>query len=208
MVEWPRLRCPVVAILRGIKPDEIEPIAGALIDEGIEAIEVPLNSPEPLVSIRRLAGRHGERVLVGGGTMLSIDDVNGVHAAGGRLMVSPNTDAAVIRRGVELGMVTMPGVFTPTDAFHALAASASALKFFPAGTLGPGGIAAIKAVLPANVVIGAVGGIGPENMAEFAKVGVSAFGLGTALYRPGDDAHTVAAKARAVVVALKAASLP
>ena len=127
MVEWPRLRCPVVAILRGIKPDEIEPIAGALIDEGIEAIEVPLNSPQPLESIRRLAGRHGERALVGGGTMLSIDDVNGVHAAGGRLMVSPNTDPAVIRRGVELGMVTMPGVFTPTDAFHALAASASAL---------------------------------------------------------------------------------
>jgi 2-dehydro-3-deoxyphosphogalactonate aldolase len=208
MVEWPRLRCPVVAILRGIKPDEIEPIAGALIDEGIEAIEVPLNSPEPLVSIRRLAGRHGERVLVGGGTMLSIDDVNGVHAAGGRLMVSPNTDAAVIRRGVELGMVTMPGVFTPTDAFLALAASASALKFFPAGNLGPGGIAAIKAVLPANVVIGAVGGIGPENMAEFAKVGVSAFGLGTALYLPGDDADAVAGKARAIMLALKAASLP
>jgi 2-dehydro-3-deoxyphosphogalactonate aldolase len=207
MVEWPRLRCPVVAILRGIKPDEIEPIAGALIDEGIEAIEVPLNSPEPLESIRRLAGRHGERVLVGGGTMLSIDDVNGVHAAGGRLMVSPNTDSAVIRRGVELGMVTMPGVFTPTDAFRALGASASALKFFPAGALGPGGIAAIKAVLPANVVVGAVGGIGPENMADFAKVGVSAFGLGTALYRPGDDADAVAGKARAVMLALKAVSL-
>jgi 2-dehydro-3-deoxyphosphogalactonate aldolase len=207
MVEWPRLRCPVVAILRGIKPHEIEPIAAALIDEGIEAIEVPLNSPQPLESIRRLAGRHGERVLVGGGTMLSIDDVNGVHAAGGRLMVSPNTDPAVIRRGVELGMVTMPGVFTPTDAFRALAASASALKFFPAGALGPGGIAAIRAVLPANVVVGAVGGIGPGNMADFAKVGVSAFGLGTALYRPGDDAHTVAAKARAVMLALKVVSL-
>jgi len=123
-------------------------------------------------------------------------------------MVSPNTDAAVIRRGVELGMVTMPGVFTPTDAFLALAASASALKFFPAGNLGPGGIAAIKAVLPANVVIGAVGGIGPENMAEFAKVGVSAFGLGTALYLPGDDADAVAGKARAIMLALKAASLP
>jgi len=202
MADWPKLRYPVVAILRGVGPDEVEAIGAALIEEGIEAIEVPLNSPEPLESIRRLASRFGDRALIGGGTMLSVADVENVHAAGGRLMVSPNTAPETIRRAVELGMVTMPGVMTPTDAFAALAAGASALKFFPAGSLGASGIAAIKAVLPQGVVIGAVGGVGPDNMAEYVKAGVTAFGLGTGLYKPGDKTEIVRSRARAVIAAL------
>ena len=206
MAEWPDLRYQIVAILRGVKPDEVEAIAEALIEEGVEAIEVPLNSPEPFESIRRLAARFGDRALIGGGTMLTIADIENVHAVGGRLMVSPNAVPDVIRRAAELGMVTMPGVLTPAEAFAALAAGASALKFFPAGVLGPAGIAAIKAVLPNSAVVGAVGGVGPDNMAEYMNAGVKAFGLGTALYQPGDKADAVRARVRPAVKAYREAA--
>lgn len=203
MAEWPKLRYPLVAILREVRPGEVEEIAEALVGEGIEAIEVPLNSPDPLKSIERLAARLGDRALIGGGTMLSVADVENVFAAGGRLMVSPNVVPDVIRRANEMGMVTMPGVMTPTEAFAALGAGATALKFFPAGVLGPSGISAVKAVLPKDTIIGAVGGVGAENMADFIKAGVTAFGLGTGLYRPGDTAQTVAARAKDVCAAYR-----
>jgi 2-dehydro-3-deoxyphosphogalactonate aldolase len=166
---------------------------------------VPLNSPDPLASIGRLAKMAPAGVLIGGGTMLSVGDVEAVQAVGGRLMVSPNVAPAVIRRAAELGMVTMPGVFTATEAFAALDAGASGLKFFPASVLGPSGISAIRAVLPKDTVIGAVGGVGNDDYARYRAAGATAFGLGSSLYAPGDGAETVERKARAAVAAYDAA---
>lgn len=204
-VPWPPLRRALVAILRGVTPDMIEDIADVLVETGFEAIEIPLNSPDPFTSIARLATRHGTRALVGGGTILTPEAVDQVAAAGGRLMVSPNFRADVVTRAADRGMVTMPGVFTATEAFAALDAGASGLKIFPAGSLGPGGIAALRAVLPPNTVIGAVGGVGPETMRSYIAAGVTAFGLGTGLYRPGDGPDTVRARARAAVAAYDSA---
>lgn len=207
-VAWPELKRGLVAILRGLTPDEATSIAEALIEEGFEALEVPLNSPQPLESIRRIASRFGDRALIGGGTMLSLSDVDGVADAGGKLFVSPNVRPEVIAHATARGMVTMPGVLTPTEAFAALDAGATALKFFPASVLGPSGISALSAVLPKGTVIGAVGGVGPDNMADYVKIGVRTFGLGTAAYRPGDTVDQVRAKARALVTAYDAATAP
>lgn len=198
---WPRLRRDLVAILRGVQPHEIDAIGDALVEEGFEAIEVPLNSPDPLRSIERLAARLGGQCLVGAGTVLSAADCRKVADAGGRLMVSPNVDVAVLAAAARAGMVSMPGVFTPTEAFQALAAGASGLKFFPAGALGSGGIAAIKAVLPRDTVVAAVGGVSDASFADYARIGVRAFGLGSSLYRPGDDADAVRRNARAAITA-------
>lgn len=200
-IPWPRLGRNLVAILRGVRPDEVEPIADALEEAGFEAIEVPLNSPDPFASIARLAARMGDRLLVGAGTVLTAGDAGRVADAGGRLMVSPNADPAVIRAAAARGMVTMPGVFTPTEAFAALFAGASALKVFPAGALGAGGIRAMKAVLPAATVVGAVGGVADGDFAAYRDAGVTAFGLGSSLYRPGDGAGVVARRARSAVSA-------
>lgn len=204
-VTWPELKRGLVAILRGLTPDEATGIAEVLIEEGFEALEVPLNSPQPFESIRRICDRFGDRALIGGGTMLSLTDVDGVADAGGKLFVSPNVRPEVIARATGRGMVTMPGVLTPTEAFAALDAGASALKFFPASILGPSGISALSAVLPKGTVIGAVGGVGPENMADYVKIGVRTFGLGASAYRPGDTPAQVRAKARALVKAYDAA---
>lgn len=201
---WPRLRRDLVAILRGIAPDEVEAVAGALVEAGFEAIEVPLNSPEPFASIERLARGFGREVLVGAGTVLDPEDVDRLRDAGGRLMVSPNIDEAVLRQAVALGLVTLPGVFTATEALAALRLGASALKVFPASALGPGGLAAIRAVLPEGTVLGAVGGVSEADFAAYAAAGVRCFGLGSSLYKPGDPAVAVAAKARAVVAAYDA----
>jgi 2-dehydro-3-deoxyphosphogalactonate aldolase len=198
---WPRLGRNLIAILRGVKPDEILAIGEALVAAGFEAIEVPLNSPDPIEAIRRLAKAAPPNVLVGGGTMLSTRDVEAVHGAGGRLLVSPNVVPALIRRAGELGMVTMPGVFTPSEAFQAIEAGASGLKFFPASVLGAAGISAIGAVLPKGTLVGAVGGVGNDDFEAFAKAGVRAFGLGSGLYRPGDSAEAVSAKAQAAIEA-------
>ncbi len=198
---WPRLRRDLVAILRGIAPDEVEGVAGALAEAGFEAIEVPLNSPEPFASIERLARGFGAELLVGAGTVLEPEDVDRLRDAGGRLMVSPNIDEAVLRRAVELGLVTLPGVFTATEALAALRCGASALKIFPASALGPGGLAAIRAVLPAETVMGAVGGVSEADFAAYAAAGVRCFGLGSSLYKPGDAPQAVAAKAQAVIAA-------
>lgn len=202
---WPALGRDLVAILRGVTPDRVEAIGEALIDEGIEVIEVPLNSPDPLDSISRLARAFGQRALIGGGTMLDIAAVEAVHAAGGRLFVSPNMRPAVIARAVALGMVAMPGVLTPTEALDALEAGAAGLKFFPADVLGPKGIAAIRVVLPEDAVVAAVGGVTSDNMGDYMRAGIRCFGLGTALYRPGDGAAAVRGKARAAVAAYDAA---
>lgn len=195
------MRRDLVAILRGVRPDEIDAIGDALVEEGFEAIEVPLNSPDPLRSIERLAAHHGGACLVGAGTVLTATDCRRVHAAGGRLMVSPNVEPEVLAAAAGCGMVSMPGVFTATEAFRALAAGASGLKFFPAGALGPSGIAAIRAVLPAQTTIAAVGGVSEKSFAGYAAVGVRAFGLGTSLYRPGDGAVQVRERARLAVAA-------
>ncbi|MDO5603589.1 MAG: 2-dehydro-3-deoxy-6-phosphogalactonate aldolase [Paracoccus sp. (in: a-proteobacteria)] len=198
-VPWPALRRGLVAILRGITPPEAEAVADVLVEEGFEAIEIPMNSPEPLRSIGLVARRVGGQVLVGGGTMLTTGDVDQVRAAGGRLMVSPNMRPAVIAHAAAAGMVTMPGVLSPTEAFDALDAGASGLKFFPASLMGPGGLAAVLAVLPKGTVVGAVGGVGPDNMADYMRAGITTFGMGTSVYRPGDDVITVRQKARALI---------
>lgn len=195
---WPKLSCGLVAILRGIGPDDAVEVAMVVRKAGIEAIEVPLNSPDPFRSIEVVAKALPD-ALVGAGTVLSADDVDRLHNCGGRLLVSPNVDADVLARAAAHRMVTMPGVFTPTEAFQAFKAGASALKFFPASVLGAGGIAAIRAVLPAETVVGAVGGISERDFAAYKAVGVGVFGLGSSLYRPGDRAADVGRKASAAV---------
>lgn len=200
-VKWPDMTRGLVAILRGITPADAAPVSDALIDAGFEALEVPLNSPDPIDSIRIIAERHGDHALIGGGTMLNARHVDQVAGAGGRLMVSPNMRPDVIRHAAGLGMVTMPGVLTPTEAFDALEAGASGLKFFPASMLGPSGISALMAVLPRGTVVGAVGGVSSDNMRSYVAAGVTTFGLGTSVYRPGDSVDTVRGKARALVQA-------
>ncbi|GGD86212.1 2-dehydro-3-deoxy-6-phosphogalactonate aldolase [Aureimonas endophytica] len=203
-VPWPHLKRSLVAILRGLRPEEAEATVGGLIEAGFEAIEIPLNSPEPFRSIEIAAKLAPDHVLIGAGTVLSQEAVDALAYAGGRLLVSPNVDAAVLARAASRGMVTMPGCFTPTEAFQALAAGASALKFFPASVLGPSGVAAIRAVLPAHAVLGVVGGVSEADFGAYAKVGVKAFGLGSSLFKPGMTATDVAARGRAAVEAYDA----
>ena len=198
---FPKLERGLVAILRGLKPSEAVAIGQALFDAGIGAIEVPLNSPEPFVSIASIVEALPRTALVGAGTVLTAADVDGLHKAGGRLLVSPNIDAEVMARAMRHGMVTMPGVFTPTEAFQAIRLGASALKFFPASVLGASGISAIRAVLPAQTLVGAVGGVSEKDFAGYKAVGVTVFGLGSSLFKPGMTVDEVAARARAAVTA-------
>ena len=198
---WPKLGRGIVAILRGLGRHEATAIGRAVFEAGIDAIEVPLNSPEPFASIEAIVAELPSSALVGAGTVLSVGDVERLDAAGGRLLVSPNVDAAVLSRAADFSIVTMPGVFTPTEAFLAIRAGASALKFFPAGVLGPKGIAAIGAVLPKDIVVGVVGGISEADFADYAKVGISTFGLGSSLYKPGMSAAEVGERAAAAVAA-------
>lgn len=199
--DFPALRRGLVAILRGLRPDEAEAVGAAVHEAGIDAIEVPLNSPDPFRSIAILRKSLPETVMVGAGTVVHPADVERLAEAGGRLLVSPNIDPAVMQRAAHFGLVTMPGVFTPSEALLALRCGASALKFFPASVLGAGGIAALRAVLPAGTIIGAVGGVSERNFADYAKVGVTMFGLGTSLFTPGSDAATVGRKAREATAA-------
>ncbi len=200
-IAWPKLRYPLVAILRGIRPEETEAIVSALIETGFEAIEIPLNSPEPFVSIEKAAKLAPDNVLIGAGTVLSVEDVDRLNDVGGRLLVSPNVELDVIRRASAHGMVTMPGVFTPTEAFSAIHAGASALKFFPASVLGAEGIKAICAVLPKDIPVGAVGGVSEENFATYVSAGVRCFGLGSSLYKAGFTAADVCERAHRAVSA-------
>ena len=198
-VPWPKVKRSLVAILRGVRPDEAEAIVEALIDAGFELIEVPLNSPDPFVSIELLSKRFGKDCLIGAGTVLSATDCARIVDIGGRLIVSPNVDADVLAMAQQRRVVTMPGVFSPTEAFLALRCGASALKFFPASVLGPSGIAAQLAVLPKDTVVGAVGGVSEKNLATYVAAGVRCFGLGSSLYRPGMTAAEVRATALASV---------
>ncbi|MFQ6776191.1 2-dehydro-3-deoxy-6-phosphogalactonate aldolase [Cereibacter sphaeroides] len=206
MSPWPKLKRDLVAILRGIRPEEIEPILERLIEAGFEAIEIPLNSPDPFVSIERAARLAPASVMIGAGTVLTPADVDRLAGCGGRLLVSPNVDGAVLDRAGELGLVSMPGIMTPTEAFTALRHGASGLKVFPAGVLGPAGIGAMRAVLPKATVIGAVGGIDETSFAAYRAVGVAAFGLGSSLYRPGMTADEVALRAQRSIAAFDAAA--
>lgn len=190
-IPFPSMRYPLVAILRGLKPEETEGVVGALIETGFTAIEIPLNSPDPFRSIEIAAKMAPDGVLIGAGTVLSTDDVERLDQAGGRLMVSPNVEPEVIRAAHRKGMVTLPGVFTPTEALAAAKAGATGLKFFPASVLGPSGINAIRAVLPADLLIAAVGGVSDANFADYVKAGITAFGLGSSLYKPGLSAAEV-----------------
>jgi 2-dehydro-3-deoxyphosphogalactonate aldolase len=200
-IPWPKVKRSLVAILRGIRPDEAEAIVGALIESGLELIEVPLNSPEPFVSIERLCKRFGKDCWIGAGTVLAAGDCARVAELGGRLMVSPNIDADVLAMARARQMVTMPGVFSPTEALLALRSGASALKFFPASVLGPSGIAAQLAVLPTDTIVGAVGGVSDKNLAAYVAAGIRVFGLGSSLYRPGMSAAQVRETAQASVSA-------
>jgi 2-dehydro-3-deoxyphosphogalactonate aldolase len=203
-VAWPELRRDLVAILRGLPPADCESVVATLIEAGFEAIEIPLNSPEPFRSIAAAARIAPPGLLIGAGTVLDTESVDRLAEAGGRLLVSPNVDPAVLVAAAGHGMVTMPGVFTPTEALSAAAAGASALKFFPASVLGPAGITAIRAVLPAGLPVGAVGGVSESDFAAYARVGIRLFGLGSSLYRPGDDAATVRVRADRAIAAYDA----
>ena len=195
---------PIVAILRGVRPEEVVAVGEAIYRAGVRVIEVPLNSPDPLVSIERLAAALGERCVVGAGTVLSPTDAENVRRAGGEIAVTPNTDAAVIARSIELGIVPVPGWATPSDAFTAYRAGARHLKLFPAASYGPGHIQAVSAVLPPDCQLLAVGGVGSDNMDEWLRAGVQGFGIGTEIYKPGRDSDQVYRATQQVVAAVRA----
>lgn len=199
-------QCGLIAILRGVRPEEASAIGHVLYDAGFRLIEVPLNSPDPLRSIRALREALPINALIGAGTVLDAQACAGIAAAGGELVVMPHSDAAVIRAAKACGLACAPGVATPTEAFAALAAGADLLKMFPAESLGPAGLKAWRAVLTPPVRIVPVGGVTPESVAAYVKAGASGLGLGSALYRPGDTPEQVARHANAFVQAWRAAA--
>jgi 2-dehydro-3-deoxyphosphogalactonate aldolase len=196
---------PLVAIIRGVTPSRIAGVAAALFEAGFRAIEVPLNSPEPLKSIEILARAYGDRCLTGAGTVLTLEEVDQVADAGGKLMVTPNTNPEVIARGVKRGLTVMPGFYTPSEGFAAAQAGAKYLKLFPASTGGIGHLQAMLAVLPKGVPVYAVGGVGAGNMSEWRKAGAAGFGLGSELFKPDFTDDEIAVRARKCVAAFRAA---
>ncbi len=192
---------PLIAILRGIDPDESVAVVEALLAAGITRIEVPLNSPSPFTSIERMVATVDGAATIGAGTVLTVEDVQKVQEAGGSLIVSPNCDPEVIRATKKLNMQSFPGVLTPSECFTALQSGADGLKVFPAFQMGVEGLKAVRAVLPATTEVYMVGGVGPENFAEWRKAGASGFGLGSWLYKPGDDVAGIASRAAEAVAA-------
>jgi 2-dehydro-3-deoxyphosphogalactonate aldolase len=191
--------CPLIAIIRGVRPDEAEAIGNAIYEGGIRIIEVPLNSPEPLKSIELLAQKFGERMLVGAGTVLDPTDVGRVREVGGRIIVSPDTNPEVISAAASAGLVSSPGYFTPSEAFVAIRAGATSLKLFPAEGATPAVLKAHLAVIPREVPILVVGGVQPDNMRPWLDAGATGFGLGGGLYKPGQSPAETLDKARAYV---------
>jgi 2-dehydro-3-deoxyphosphogalactonate aldolase len=196
-------RNPLIAILRGVAPENALSVADTLIEAGFQIIEVPLNSPEPLVSIQRIAERHGAQAIVGAGTVLTAAQVDAVADAGGRIIVSPNMNPDVGRAAVARGLYWCPGVMTPSEAFAALDLGASVLKFFPAELVPPKAIAAMRAVLPQDAVVAAVGGISPDTMSAYLEAGVNGFGLGSALFKPDYSLDDISKRAVAFTDALE-----
>lgn len=196
-------QCPLIAIIRGVTPDEVEAIAHAIQEGGIRIIEVPLNSPDPLRSIELLARRFGDEMLVGAGTVLNTDQVRQVKDAGGRIIVSPDTNVDVISAAAAADLVSSPGYFTPSEAFAAIRAGAHALKLFPAEGATPKVLKAQLAVIPKDVPVLAVGGVSPDNMQPWLDAGAAGFGLGSGLYIPGQSAAETLGKARAYVTGVK-----
>lgn len=195
--------CPLIAIIRGVTPDEAEAIGDAIYEGGIRILEVPLNSPEPLKSIERLAAKFGESMLVGAGTVLTTQQVHDVQAAGGRIIVSPSTSRPVIELTAKLGLVSCPGYFTASEAFTAIDAGATALKLFPAEGATPQVLKAQLAVIPKDIPVLAVGGVTPDSMQPWIDAGAAGFGLGGGLYKPGQSAAETLEKARAYVAGVK-----
>lgn len=194
--------CPLIAILRGVRPDEVVAIGEELVAAGFTLIEVPMNSPDPLDSVARLAEAVGDRAMIGAGTVLTVEHVAAMRDAGGRMVISPNTNLDVIRASAAAGLVSLPGIATPSEALAALDAGATALKLFPAEAASPVVLKAMRAILPKEVRVLPVGGIVPEGMAPWREAGAAGFGLGSALYKPGMTAAEVGANARAFVTAL------
>jgi 2-dehydro-3-deoxyphosphogalactonate aldolase len=192
---------PIVAIIRGVRPDEVEAVAEALYSGGVRVIEVPMNSPDPLVSIKKLAA-WSDRLVCGAGTVLSPEVVDQVVEAGGQIIVSPNTNAAVIRRTVERGLKSMPGFGSASEAFVACEAGARHLKLFPAGSYGPGHVKALLDVLPKDATVMPVGGVKPDTMADWWAAGARGFGMGGDLYKPGFTPEEVHVRAKAAVAAV------
>lgn len=191
----------IIAILRGVTPPEAVGICQEILAAGIDRIEVPLNSPDPFDSIGRIVDAIGDQATIGAGTVLTVEDVDQVHSIGGTLIVSPDTNSDVIKHTKSLNLQSFPGVMTPTECFTALRSGADGLKFFPGDMIGPAGLKALKAVLPKDVPTYAVGGASPENFAEWASAGASGFGIGSAIFKPGDSAQDVRRKADAIVAA-------
>jgi 2-dehydro-3-deoxyphosphogalactonate aldolase len=197
------VRCPLVAILRGVQPDEVEAIVEVLEAAGLAIVEVPLNSPDPMVSIGLLAKRFGDRLLIGAGTVMDIHQVRRVAEAGGRLIVTPHAGTPVVAAAKSRGMLACPGFFTPTEAFAMLAAGADAIKLFPSEAASPAVLRAVRAVLPAGTMVLPVGGIDASNIPAWKAAGAAGFGIGSAIYKPGDTPAIVAGKAASLVASLQ-----
>ncbi len=197
-------QCPLVAILRGVRPDEAEAVGAVLVEAGLRVIEVPLNSPEPMVSIARLQARFGDVALIGAGTVMTEIQVEAVAMAGGRLIVTPHADAEVVRAAKARGLLAVPGFFTPAEAFRLLEAGADALKLFPAEAGNPAMLRALQAVLPSGTMLLPVGGVDAATIPTWHAAGAAGFGIGSAIYKPGDTPETVRAKAAALLTSLPA----
>lgn len=202
MKDW-FARCPLIAILRGVRPDEVVEVCHALERAGVAIVEVPMNSPEPLVSIGKLAQAFGDRLLIGAGTVMTVEAVREVHGVGGKLLVTPHADPELVRTAKGLGMMAAPGFFTPAEAFSLLRAGADAIKLFPAEAANPATVKAVRAILPPGTLVVPVGGVSVENIPEWTAAGAAGFGIGSSIYKPGDTPEIVEKKARALVAAVR-----